>query len=238
MHSSPLLGIVGGYGPATSAVFCSRLVAYAQEITRTHAPSFIMDSIPISFDDAGLCISGDIDATRRLVQLANVGFERLGRLGVQSVALPCNSVHAMADEFAIPKSIEFLHIGDVCSAKIERLGYRSIGMMASDITFAAGFYQERFEKAGIRVAKPEARLQQELNYAIAAFVRDGDITEDAELAVEELMTSFEDAHLDAVALCCTDISGLLEKIGLESRIPFVDSMDALAEACAKRSVIT
>ncbi len=235
--STPRVGIIGGYGPLTSAVFCRKLVEHAQQRDTEHAPSFAMESMPISMSDAALCIAGDIGATRRLVVLANEGMRRLGALGVRWLAFPCNSVHTLADEFAVPAGVRLLHIADVTAQRLATTGVSTVGFLASGMTVKAGFYQERFAAAGIAVVQPAAPLQETLNSAIARYVRSGVMTDDDREACEAAVHSVTAQGAETIALCCTDISGMLEAAHMRIALPVVDSMEVLAQECAKHSVL-
>ena len=235
--SAPRVGIIGGYGPLTSAAFCRKLVEHAQALDHDHAPSFAMESMPISMRDAQLCIAGDIEATRRLVQLANEGMRRLGSLGVRALAFPCNSVHALAEEFAVPEGAEFLHIADVTARRIVDMGVSSVGFLASGMTMQAGFYQERFAASGIAVAHPAAAVQDALNAAIARYVRSGVMIDDDRAACTAALQSVAAQGAGVIALCCTDISGMLEAARISAALPIVDSMELLAQECARRSIL-
>lgn len=232
------VGIIGGYGPLTSAIFCQKLVEHAQRMDQSNAPSFAMESMPISMDDARLCIAGDEPATRRLVQLANQGMVRLGALGVRSLAFPCNSVHALADEFAVPAGVDFLHIADVCTARLRDIGARKIGFLASGMTVRAGFYQQRFTKSDLTVLPPAQAIQDGLNAAIASYVRTGVVTAADRTACLAALSDVCDQGAEVIALCCTDISGMLTAAAVQAPRTVVDSMEVLAEECARRSVIT
>lgn len=235
MTHPPLVGIVGGYGPATSAAFCSALVRYAQALHTDFAPSFALDSVPISFADATRCIAGDLDATRSLVSGINAAIERLCTLGVRTIAVPCNSVHVLVDDFHIPPGVTFIHIADPVIDRVRRSGAKRVGLLATGLTVSQGIYSKRIQAAKLNVYAPAAEAQTRLNAYIADFVATGKVHEDSCRFLQEILSSYAEQKLDAVILGCTDLGCMLEIARIHSPVPLDDSMDALAEVCAKKA---
>jgi len=231
----PLVGIVGGHGPATSAAFCTRLVGYAQKLRTDRAPSFVMDSVPISMEVAGRCIAGDDAATIELVDGACESLRRLARMGVRVAAVPCNTLHAYADRFTAP-DVRFLHIGDALVDRLVRGGRRRVGFLASTMTVDSGFYFPMLATAGIDYLLPEEGAQEALSGHIGAYVANGRIDEAFTVLIARVFEEFRRAGADCIALACTDIAAMIDGSGVPAPVPIADSMDALAEACARESV--
>jgi aspartate racemase len=236
MYFPPSVGIIGGYGPTTSAIFCQRLVHYALNLRPDYAPAFVMDSAPISFADAGKCIGGDIPATRTLVELANSGIHRLAGMGVRTIALPCNSVHVLFHEFARPDGVDLVHIADPLVRRLQKEGKRRVGFLASGMTASQDIYFSRLQAAKISYVLPSAEDQAQINDEITAFVATGHMRAGSKQLMETVLQHFAAAEVDAVALACTDIAGMLDRLEVIHTLPIVDSMDALAEECARKSI--
>ena len=226
------LGIIGGYGPLTSAVFCQRLVRYALAMCPEQAPAFIMDSLSVSFSDVSNCIHGDSSAAMSLARLANSGIRRLAALGVQHIALPCNSIHALWHEFFVPQGIQLIHIADPIVARLIRHKYRRIGLLASSLTINHDIYFSRLRSASIEYIKPSPALQNKINDELSSFVQHGHAKSSAGPLFDALAYEFADKRVDALVLACTDLSTMLEKNGISLDLPAEDSLDALAEICA------
>ncbi len=236
MTHPPLLGIVGGYGPKTSAEFCSKVVAYAQKLTSTHAPSFAMDSVPIDMAVAGRCIAGDREAALLLGDGINASIARLHALGVRSIAIPCNSVHAVYSSFAQKTDVDLIHIVDPLLRRLQKRGVRRIGFLSTGLTASSDIYDSRLRSAGMEILSPNPEDQQALNAAIAFYVRTGKASDDARRLLQKILASYPEKEAECIVLACTDLSGMMAACALKPTIPVEDSLDALAEECALRSI--
>jgi aspartate racemase len=214
-----------------------KLVEYAQALRQDIAPSFVMDSVPIDMATAARCISGDMEATKELVDGINASITRLDALGVTTIAVPCNSVHALFHTFIKPSGIDVLHIADPVTAQLQEGRIQRVGFLASGMTIESGIYTERLSKAGILPILPIAGEQQELNGHISRFVATGIVDTEAKAALKAIIHRLEASSIDSLVLACTDLRCMLDKSRLVSRLPLADSLDALAKECARRSFL-
>jgi aspartate racemase len=236
MKTVPPIGIIGGYGPSTSAEFCACLVKHALALRNDRAPSFIMDSIPISMDEAGRSIGGEKEATLSLIADANAGIERMAALGVPVVALPCNTLHAYFEHFVVPEGMTMLHIADSVVHELNERGIKRVGFLGSGTTVNSAFYFDRLKAAGIETVLPFAEHQEPFNNEIANFVRTGAVTDSVLSLLHELETYFSAQNAACMVLACTDIAGIIHACRFKPFLPVVDSMESLAKDCARYSV--
>jgi aspartate racemase len=192
-----------------------------------------MESIPVNFADVHACINGDIDATHTLVQLANDGIRRLSMLGVHHIAVPCNSLHVLWDEFVVPEGTHLLHIAEPVVRRLVSRGHQRIGIMASALTISHDVYFSRLRDAAIECVSPSPALQARLNHELAAFVRCGEVPSSAHSLFNDITREFQTQQVDALVLACTDIATMLERGRFSPTLPMEDSLDALAQSCAR-----
>lgn len=236
MTPIPRIGIIGGYGPSTSAEFCACLVKHALALRNDRAPSFLMDSIPISMDEAGRSIGGEKEATLSLIADANEGIARMASLGISVVALPCNTLHAYFEHFVIPEGVTMLHIADSVVGALKTQGIKRVGFLGSGTTINAPFYFDRLKAAGIEYILPSSEHQDPFNREIANFVKTGTVSESVLELLRNLETYFSSQGAECVVLACTDIAGIIHACRFQPSLPVVDSMEALAKDCAAYSV--
>ncbi len=235
MMHPPLVGIAGGFGPSTSADFCVRLVRHAQCLRSDAGPSFIMDSVPLDMDVATRCIAGEEHATHILIDAANAAIARLAAAGAKAVAVPCNSLHAYPERYRIPEGVEFVHIADATLKRIRADKRTKIGFLSSSMTVRSGFYFPLLQGAGVEYLLPSAEEQESLDAAISQYVSTGDVDDAAVSLLARLLDRYAAEGAQATVLACTDIAGMLMHASLPDRLPLIDSLDALAEECARRS---
>lgn len=232
----PIVGIIGGFGPDTSAAFCARLVRHAQEMQPSIPPAFVADFVSVSPAIAQEAIGGSREAGARLAGAIRESVGRLHRLGVRTIALPCNTMHLFADAFGVPPEVGFLHIVDAVIEELKQTNTSCVGLIATQLTVSSRLYADRLERAGIRCATPSAGLQRRLASHIGRFVETGTVLPDTAAVFRGVFEEFERDGVAQAVLGCTDLSGMMERCSLQSAMPCLDSMDVLAKACARLCV--
>lgn len=104
----------------------------------------------------------------------------LEKSGVQCIVMPCHILHSWHDEVSKGCSVPFLHMGECVArelkeAKLKPLEAGSplrIGLLTSNATLAAGFYQEKLQNEGFEVVLPDkATMEHTIIPAIEALDR-------------------------------------------------------------------
>ncbi len=230
--SSPSLGIIAGFGPDTSAEFCARLVRHAHAHKPGHPPAFVVDFVSAPPQLAESAINGSREAGMSLVETLNQSIRRLQSTGVRTIAFPCNTMHVFADRFAVSPS-RFLHIVDAVSDVLKQSDTRKVGLLATQLTVSSGLYTQRLRQSGIDCLVPSSDLQQQLSECIAHFVRTGTVLPRTAHTFADIFEEFRMQDIATIVLGCTDLSGMLERCHCVSSMRCVDSMDVLAQACAR-----
>ncbi len=233
---SPIIGIIGGFGPDTSAKFCAHLIEHAHSIKPSHPPAFVVDFVSASPELSGKAIHGSREAGAILAEVVSESIARLHRMGVKTVALPCNTLHLFADSFAVPPPLHFLHIVDVVLQELKNERITRVGLLATELTVSSRLYADRLMTSDIHCITPSALLQKELSESIGYFVETGDISAHTTQAFREAFNELKREGVTVVVLGCTDLSGMLERCGFKAPIKCIDSMDVLAKACARLCV--
>lgn len=232
----PIIGIIGGFGADTSATFCVRLVEHAHAIKPSHPPAFAVDFVSVPPELSGKAINGSREAGTILAGAVSDSIARLHSIGVQTVALPCNTLHLFADSFAVPSPLHLLHIVDAVLQELKSEGITRVGLLATQLTVSSRLYADRLAASGVHCITPSASLQQELSEAIGHFVETGGVSARTSQTFREAFDEFKRKGVTAVVLGCTDLSGMLERCGFKAPIKCIDSMDVLAKACARLCV--
>lgn len=232
----PIIGIIGGFGADTSATFCVRLVEHAHAIKPSHPPAFVVDFVSVAPELSSRAINGSREAGAVITGAVSESIARLHSIGVQTVALPCNTLHLFADSFAVSPPLRLLHIVDAVlqELKIERI--TRVGLLATQLTVSSRLYADRLAASGVHCIMPAASLQQELSGEIGHFVQTGGISAHTAQTFREAFDEFKREGVTAVVLGCTDLSGMLKRCDITPPIKCIDSMDVLAKACARLCV--
>lgn len=234
--TSPIIGIIGGFGADTSAIFCVRLVQHAHLIKPSHPPAFAVDFLSVPPELSSEAINGSREAGATLASAVHDSIARLQSIGVKAVALPCNTLHLFADAFVIPTPLRFLHIVDAVLQELKNEEITRVGLLATKLTLSSRLYTNRLVTAGIQCVTSSESLQKQLSQNIGHFVETGRVSARTAQSFEEAFREFRREGVTAVVLGCTDLSGMLERCGIKPPIKCIDSMDVLAKACARLCV--
>ena len=88
---------------------------------------------------------------------------KLPALGAKVIALACNTAHAWHGELQerFPQ-LEVLHVAREVAHTLAGQGVQEIGLMATEGTYRAGWYEKAMRQAGLNLVDPANLLAQAL----------------------------------------------------------------------------
>jgi aspartate racemase len=223
------LGIIGGLGPLASADFYRKLTELTPASVDTDHLPLVLLSIPQLPDRTEAILSGSDAVVKPL--LAAVG--TLDALGVECIAMPCNTAHHWFDQLDAATSAEIVHIVESVVREMARsFAGRRVSVLATRGTLASGFYQDWLVPVGYEIIEPKAAgFQREVDRAIAD-IKAGR-TASAAISLRVAIAHCRDAGAEGAILGCTELSVLSREVTDEG-LAIVDSNTALASACLRR----
>jgi aspartate racemase len=220
------IGILGGMGPlATADIYRKIIDATPATSDQEHIPVVIYADPRVPDRTQALLHDGD-DPTPWLVH----GARQLTNIGADFIIIPCNTAHAFLDQVqpAIDKPI--LSMIDAAADEI-RHQYpraRSVGLLATTGTIAAGIYQRALEERGLNVVVPDDETQARCVMAAIHDVKGGRSTSAATTLLVEASQSLLESGADVLLEACTEIPIALQARHLPSGTPLVDATASLA----------
>lgn len=234
MTTRPVLGVLGGMGPAATADFLHRLARLTPaQRDQDHIPTVVY-SDPQTPDRSDAILGVGTSPLPAMLR----GVEFLNRAGCALIAIPCNSAHYWYDEVARASDVPVLHIVDAAVDAIKQTcGATRVGIMATDGTIRAGIYHARLRALGLAALdlvdqgaqNPVMRAIRELKAGRAETARELLLT-----AGEELVRR----GAEALVLGCTDVSVALSETPVIATRPVLDASDCLAAASVQKMVGT
>lgn len=220
----PVLGVLGGMGPAATVSFLDALTrATPARTDQEHIDSVVLNHATTPDRTARLNDPARPDPTPYLVG----DLELLGRLGADLAVVVCNTAHAFLDEEALP--VRLLSIVEVgADAAVGRAGEeRVVTLLATDGTLSSRLYQDAIERRGATVRVPPPDGQRRVMSLVYDRVKAGVPVPTEELAalVDELR-----GGAGTVLLGCTELSVLFDQaVTAGTPLPryVVDAQDAL-----------
>ena len=213
----PVLGVLGGMGPAASVAFLDALVRSTPAARdQEHIDTVVLNHATVPDRTARLLDDEQPDPTPYLLQ----DLELMARLGVDRVVIACSTSHAFLAGLDLPVSLlSIIEVGAqaaVDAAQGVSPGRPVVTVLATDGTLLSGVYQEALERRGAEVRLPDEYRQREVMALIYDKVKAGvEVTTDDFFAfVQEQRSS---SRADTVLLGCTELSVLAEQAALEHR---------------------
>ncbi|MCL7031184.1 hypothetical protein MKW94_018651 [Papaver nudicaule] len=191
---SPLLsqmntvGIIGGVSATSTLDFAEKLVEWSSQEGEENLP-FIICSDPELRKQLSSCGGSfhvntrnaclDLDFAPVLQNLrSKTAF--LEQSGARCIVMPCHVSHIWHSEVSEGCSVPFLHMGDCVAEELKEANLKPleagsnvrIGVLATDTTLTARYYQEKLQNEGFEVVLPDkAAMEHTVVPAIEALNR-------------------------------------------------------------------
>jgi aspartate racemase len=225
---SPLLGVLGGMGPLATADFLAKLVAETPATRdQDHIP-YVAWGVPQIPERPAAILHGGESPLPQMLH----GIAMLKQAGADVVAIACNTAHYWYDDLVREGGLPILHIADaVCDQLGERgITSGSIGLLGTDGTVKAGFFQQRFAARGLGCLLSSRNDQDRLVLPAIAAVKANDLPRAHALAVQAV-TNLLAGGARAVVLACTETPVAVDFAASPVNASCIDATRALARAC-------
>ena len=227
MNSYKKLGVIGGVGPAATALFFAKVVEYTDVATdQEHLDIDILNrpQIPNRTD----YLLG-IDGAPSFVPPMKEAAEQLESMGCQVLSTPCNTAHAELDAIAADLShASFVNMLTETAAFMKSLGVTKCGILATDGTIATAEYDRALAQYDIEALRPVPADQKTVMHIIYDQVKAGVIPDSRDML--EVCDHLIAAGCDGIILGCTELS-LVAVPAYEKDAPIVDALNVLAWRC-------
>ena len=224
--SAQTIGILAGMGPRSTAPFVDMVVTECQkQYGARHVadfPHMLIYSLPAPF-------YSDRPVDHEVAQgVVCGGLLRLQSMGVDFIAMPCNSAHSYYQTLAANVRVPLLNMVDEAVAQLN--GFQRIMVCATPMTMASGLYQQGIAAAG-KQCLPTDAVQNMVSDLIAGIIAGEDRARLLALW-NDIVTASVAQRADTILVACTDLNALgnLE----DERVATVDATVALARATVKK----
>jgi aspartate racemase len=225
-----MLGVLGGMGPLATADFLAKLIAATPaERDEDHIPVVVYSVPQVPDRPSAITGTGPTPLPAMLT-----GVRTLKNAGVQVIAIACNTAYYWHKELEREGGVRILHIADAACLELGALVDKGakVGLMATDGTLAAAFYQQRLKDRGYQVLLNTPEEQAQLVLPAIRDVKRNDVAA-AGSKVAAAVQRLEAAGAQAIVLACTELPLALDRSGVTIGTPCVDTTAALARACVR-----
>ncbi len=226
----PVLGILGGMGPLATVDFFGKIVGHTPAKSDQEHMPIIIRNVPQVPDRSAAFLAGSDAPWEPLL----AGVQMLESVGVQAIAIPCNTAHLWHARLAAATPVHILHIGS-CAAQWLAATHpevKSVGLLATTATVRSRIYHKEFERLGVALVEPSADEQETLVTTGIHAVKAGDVDKSRALLTQaaQALLARKDAP-QALVLGCTEVPIALA--GVDLPVPVADTSDTLARACVQ-----
>ena len=219
------LGILGGMGPEATQVFYKKIIDSTQvNNDREHLDIIIYSHA--SMPDRTACIMCGEEES--LWDTIYDDIEKLKYMGMEYLAIPCNTCHYFADRLKETMNGRFINMIEETARYAYKKGAKVAGIMATDGTVRGDLYKKELEKYGIDTVYPSSRKQKDVMSLIYDQIKRGE-KGDKHLFLA-IAQEFREAGCDVVILACTELSVFNVNYSLNSDY-YIDALDILTRAC-------
>lgn len=220
------LGILGGMGPLATVDFLQKLIEETPAgRDQDHIP-VIAYSVP-QIPDRPAAITGNGESP--LPHMLE-GIQTLKRAGANAVAIACNTAHYWHDDLVRQGGLPILHIADAACAALPPNNIQRVGLLATQGTLAAGFYQSRFRERHFDCVLSSDDEQQMLVLPAIDGVKRNDLAAAHALATQAARRLIE-RGAQVIVMGCTEIPLAIEHQPSDVSVYCIDATRALARAC-------
>ncbi|HTD91223.1 MAG TPA: amino acid racemase [Burkholderiales bacterium] len=221
-----VLGVLGGMGPLATVDFLQKLIEETPaRRDQDHIP-VIVYSVPQIPDRPPAIIGiGESPLPHMLA-----GIRTLKRAGAQAIAIACNTAHFWYDDLVQLGGLPILHIADAVCDSLARQAIKRVGLVATDGTIAAGFYQSRLAARGIDCLLSRDDDQRTLVLPAIDCIKRTDLAQAHALATRAARHLL-DSGAQVIVMGCTEIPLAMEHEISDVSNHCVDATRALARAC-------
>ncbi len=222
-----LLGVLGGMGPLATVDFLQKLIAETPATRdQDHIPVIAWSVPQIPERPAAIAGTGVSPLPQMLA-----GMYTLKRAGATTVAIACNTAHYWY-EGLLQAGLPILHMADAACAAFADKPYKRIGLLATNGTIAAGFYQARMAARGISCLLPDEAAQRALVLTAIEHVKRNEL-ERAHALATRAAQHLLDQGAEAIIIGCTELPLAIEHRASDVTPLCIDATRALARTCVQ-----
>ena len=220
------VGILGGFGPQTTAKFYEEVFFSSQRLNPTIKPHILISSVSLPFEIEETSILKNEGVERYLPYLIQET-QRLEKAGANFIVLPCNSLHIHIDALMTSIQIPFLSILEETAQFLLQQKIQKVGILSTAMTASHFLYRNTLSKYGIECKHPTDDQQDSLNTIVYHLVNGSKTNQDYE-TLNTVMQSFTD--IDCLLLACTDLQLIAPQ---HPTLPVFDTLQILANATVR-----
>lgn len=214
------LGIMGGMGPLATVDLMTKIIRLTPAQRDQDHIHMIVDNYPQIPDRTEAILGKGTNPLTFMIESA----KRLEAAGADFIAIACNTAHYYLADIQDSVNIPIMNMPKETINFIERAGFKTIALLATDGTISTSLYQESLRERGFAVVEPGAVTQESIMEGIYS-VKSGDLIKGKKLFLHASKTVIEQGA-EAIIVACTEIPLVLTEL---DGIKLIDPTQILAK---------
>lgn len=219
--TQPLIGILAGMGPRSTAPFIDLVVTECQRQYGARDdidfPKMMICSQPAPFYE-----DRPIDHAALEASISD-GLQHLERTGADFLAIACNTAHIYYPQLADAVNVPLLNMVTLAAANIPDSA-RKLALIAARPTFEAGIYQAALAERGVEVVALDWQSQIDDLLGLTRTTTDPAVFT---RAWHDLIEQAQAVGADALLIACLDLSAIIRYAATD--LPILDASQCLAQ---------
>lgn len=225
------VGILGGMGSESTAHFFLKVIKSTPAATDQEHLRILIDNNP-NIPDRTQAILGLGESP---VREATRSIRNLEHLGVDIIAMPCNTAHYFYSELQDKTDIPILNTINETASYIHDTypEMKKIGLLATTGTMRTRLYHDEIK--GLEIVAPDKKLQEKVMNSIYGEegIKSGNTEGAPRDDILEVIEVLLKKGAEAIILGCTELS--LISIKEEVPVPLIDPSQVLADVVVKKA---
>ncbi|MCG9648601.1 amino acid racemase [Vibrio brasiliensis] len=222
-------GVIGGMGPEATIDLMYRVFNQTPADDDGGHIRLLVDNNPKVPSRIKAIIEGTGESPAPcMIEMA----QGLVKQGADFLVIPCNTAHYYYQDVADSVDVPVINLLDITAQQIRSQGCISVGVLGSTALQITNIYGPVFESHRLRPVYPDTNYQDQLMGLIKAIKAQSVSGNDLE-ALDSLLRHMAEKHVDCLALVCTELSVIKDKI--KSDVPVFDAVDILSKEIIERA---
>lgn len=222
------LGIIGGFGPETTAAFQMAIIKRCQDKGLESRPEIVMWNAPIPLRLEEDLILRDTRINDFIPFLIS-GARALEAAGADIIVMPCNTLHVFINMIRESVRVPVMSIVDETIAHLKQHNVNRIAIFATQATVESALYDGSLSIHGIQPILPTRHEQSAINQAIFD-VLNGKAHKRSTRVLRSITSECAARGATDVLLACTDLQIVFPN---HQEVRVHDTMQILADACVR-----
>src|SRR3989344_2028817 len=227
VHSQKTVGVLGGFGPETTAEFYISVINKNRKVNDRH-PNILINNSPVPFDLEEDAVKNCGDP-REFMPLLAEGISAVEDKA-DFIVLPCNMLHIFIGEIRKISRKPVISIIEETVKAVKSGSFKKVGIIGSLRTLREGLFDSELKNEGIEIIKPDEPRQKRIS-EIIYLILNGDKSDSIKKEVVEIIYGLREKGAEAVIMGCTDFQLLVKQA--DSPVKLIDTMEVLVDSTVK-----